>query len=48
MGCGCNAGKAANQMYVVILPDKKKVEVSSEMAARAEITKAGGGSYRRK
>jgi hypothetical protein len=47
MACGCNAGKT-DQKYVVTLPDKKKVEVSSEMAARTEITKAGGGSYRRK
>lgn len=48
MGCGCGAGKSADEKYIVTLPDKKKMEVSSEMAARAEITKAGGGSYRRK
>ena len=45
----CNCGKSsAGATYVVTLADGKKVEVSSEMAARAEITKAGGGSYRRK
>lgn len=48
MGCGCGGGDKADVIYVVTLPDKKKIEVSSEMAARAEITKAGGGSYRRK
>jgi hypothetical protein len=48
MGCGCGGGSKAGERYVVTLPDKKKLEVSSEMAARAEITKAGGGSYRRK
>lgn len=48
MGCGCGDGDKAAVTYVVTLPDKKKIEVSSEMAARAEITKAGGGSYRRK
>lgn len=47
MGCNCGATKTG-ETYVVTLPDKKKVEVSSEMAARAEITKAGGGTYRRK
>lgn len=47
MACGCNAGKVSGT-YIVTLPDKSKKEVSSEMAARAEITKAGGGTYRRK
>lgn len=47
MGCGCGGTKQA-ETYVVTLPDKTKKEVSSAMAARAEITKAGGGSYRRK
>lgn len=47
MGCACGQPKA-DVTYVVTLPDKSKKEVSSEMAARTEITKAGGGSYRRK
>jgi hypothetical protein len=47
MGCACGQSKV-DQVYVVTLPDKTKKEVSSEMAARTEITKAGGGSYRRK
>jgi hypothetical protein len=47
MACACNGNKAGEK-YIVTLPDKTKMEVSSEMAARAEITKAGGGSYRRK
>jgi len=47
MGCACNGSKAG-ETYIVTLPDKSKKEVSSEMAARTEITKAGGGSYRRK
>lgn len=47
MGCGCGKSSSAGVKYLVTLPDKKKMEVSSEMAARAEITKAGGGSYKR-
>lgn len=47
MGCAC--GKSSvDSVYVVTLPNKKTKEVSSELAARAEITKAGGGTYRRK
>lgn len=48
MGCGCGSSKSANATYVVTLPNRTTMEVSSEQAARAEITKAGGGSYRRK
>lgn len=47
MGCACGQSKVG-QEYVVTLPDKSKKTVSSEMAARTEITKAGGGTYRRK
>lgn len=48
MGCGCGSGsKTADVKFVVTLPNRTTMEVSSEQAARAEVTRAGGGSYRR-
>lgn len=48
MACACGGGNKTTDKFVVTLPNKTTMEVSSEQAARAEITKAGGGSYRRK
>lgn len=44
----CNCGKARVQAFVVSLPNGQTMEVKSEAQARAEITKAGGGSYKAK
>lgn len=44
MACSC--GKSRNQSFTVTLPDGTTMSVKSEAQARAEITKAGGGSYK--
>lgn len=60
MGCNCGgtsttaaAGPmmshaAAPNTYIVYRSDGTTVEVQSETAARMEVTKAGGGSWRKK
>lgn len=44
MACNCN--KKTAQAFVVSLPSGQTMEVKSEAQARAEVTKAGGGSYK--
>jgi hypothetical protein len=46
MGCGCGGQKTDEKMYLVTTRDGKTLEVKGEFAARVEITRAGGGTYR--
>lgn len=46
--CGCNKGKDAETPYLVTLPNGKTEEVKGEFAARVAITRAGGGSFKKK
>lgn len=46
MGCGC--GKRAATKFEVTFTDGSTMIVSSEPAARAEISKKGGGTYKPK
>lgn len=42
----CNCGKRTASQFEVTKPDGSTVVVSSEPAARAEVSKAGGGTYK--
>lgn len=44
--CGCNKNKEPQATYVVTLPNGSTKEVTGEFAARVEVTKAGGGSFK--
>jgi hypothetical protein len=45
---GCNCGKSTPSKFEVRFPDGTTKTVTSPAQARAEITKAGGGSYKPK
>lgn len=47
MACGCS-GTTAAQEWSVTLPDGTTQTVTSDVAARQMIAKAGGGVMRRK
>lgn len=46
MGCGCGGQKTDDKTYVVTLRNGTTLEVKGEFAAKVEVTKGGGGSYR--
>ena len=49
MGCNCGKSKTADvSKFVVTLANGTTKEVDGELAARVEISRAGGGTYRRK
>lgn len=50
MGCACqgNQNKEPEPEFVVKLPNGQEMTVTGEHEARVAVTRAGGGSYRRK
>jgi len=50
MPCACqgNQPQAPEPEFVVKLPDGSEMTVTGEHNARVAVTRAGGGSYRRK
>jgi hypothetical protein len=46
--CGGNQAKEPEAEFVVRLPNGQELTVTGEHAAKVEVTRAGGGSYRRK
>jgi hypothetical protein len=46
--CGGNQAKEPEPEFVVKLPTGEELTVTGEHEARVAVTRAGGGSYRRK